>query len=104
MAIFKRLKSIKNKKKMKTITERVKYVPENANVLEETLVVGDVLKIYGTKARITHIMKNTIPGSNNNPDFIFYTISFDIWGRAWYDITRDRHGNDIDIVEYNNVC
>lgn len=79
--------------------EKVCYkVPANANVLGTELQIGDVLNIYGTDSHIKHIRKNIIASDGTDEDYFYYTVSFDYWGRGWYDISRELPNANISLA------
>lgn len=66
------------------------FVPANYNVTGTRLVPGQLLNIYGIKARITYIKQVIRPElGRDNPEFDYYLVSFDAYGHAWYHVTKD---------------
>lgn len=84
---------------MKKLEKVCHFVPANANVLGTQLRIGDMLKIYGTISSIKHIRKNIIRSEGTDEDYFYYTVSFDYWGRGWYDVSRHLPNANISLVE-----
>ena len=71
--------------------ERIEFankVPASHSVTNSTVLIGDELEVYGQRVRVFYIRKHTKLGFGNEPNFSYYTVSFDPHALANYHITK----------------
>lgn len=77
---------------VKEFYQNENFVPATHCTLNKRVNIGDRLKIYGTNVAVHHV-KKVIKGNSSDPEFIYYMISCDPNGRAWYHISKKTDAN-----------
>ena len=69
-------------------TEKVKYVPSNANPLSIKLKRGDEINLHNTNCTIFAIKKITRV-EDHEKDFSWYIVSCDPRNKAWHHVSKE---------------
>jgi len=70
------------------IIESWNNIPANGNILGQTINKNDVVNLYGTNVRAMHFRRHKVPGGATDRDFIYYMLSCDPAGLAWYHVSK----------------